>query len=397
MAHRQDDTSSALDAWQRLASDACASLVEVTAGITDPDPGLIARLRKQWDAPIVSVALELARARARAFAKFSDPDSLWCDVQGVEQASSSLAADWKATRFDSTGDATCWDLGCGIGGDAMALSARCSLEAVDIDPVRAWMTGLNAGCPVRVADLRDLDLSGAFVHLDPARRDESSARRAWHPDRYEPPWNEILECTRHARGTACKLGPGIPMPFDGAPPGSEIEFLQEGSRLVQAVIWTGELATDPGRTRATLLQSGTSISGTPVSITQGEGVPGEGDCLLEPCPALERAGLIGLALEAVAGAPWEASPGLGLLVSDAPAGEPWFRDWRVLAVLPMRERSVKTWLREHDAGEVVARTRGGAIDVDVWSRSLRGSGSERFVVFGLRMGTEARALVCQPV
>ena len=66
------------------------------------------------------------------------------------------------------------------------------------------------------------------------------------------------------------------------------------------------------------------------------------------------------------------------------------------AVLPLRERPIKAWLRSHDAGEVVVRTRGGAIEVDRWTRLLRGDGANPFVVFGLRLGMTTRAIVTQP-
>ena len=32
---------------------------------------------------------------------------------------------------------------------------------------------------------------------------------------------------KRARGSACKMGPGIPMPLPGRPEGGEVEFLQE--------------------------------------------------------------------------------------------------------------------------------------------------------------------------
>ena len=81
------------------------------------------------------------------------------------------------------------------------------------------------------------------------------------------------------------------------------------------------------------------------------------------------------------------------MVADHPVEDPWFIDWRIEAVLPLREKPLKRWLREHDAGEVVVRTRGGQVDVDAWSRSLRGRGSTRWVVFALRLGSTTRAIV----
>ena len=398
MGPETDDTSARLAAWALLASPEGAPLVAATAGRTVPGVGLVEKLRKTWPSEAVAAAFELALARAKAHVKFPNRKEIWCDVPGIEQASSETAADWKARRFEVVGSGRAIDLGCGIGGDAMSIARVVDLLAIDIDPLRAWMTQKNAGCRTSTADLRQIDVDDVYIHLDPSRREESTSRRAWSPDTYRPPWKELLALIGRARGAACKLGPGIPVPLEGAPPGSELEFIQEGTRLVQAVLWTGDFVSEGGQQRrATLLPSGESLLGLPEPIPLGEDILEEGACLLEPRVSLERAGLIGRVLGELPGDPREAAPDIGLIASREPASSPWFIDWRVLAVLPMRERDVKAWLREHDCGEVVARTRGRAIDVDAWARSLRGKGSTRYTVFALRLGSTARALVCQPL
>ena len=392
-----DHTSAGLDAWNWLDSPAAAPLLEATEGVAEPSARLVSGLRKQWPAEVVSAALELARARVKSREKFPDQPGLWCDVPGVEQASSALVASWKAKRFERSQVERAVDLCCGIGGDAMSLSRVVDLLAVDIDPLRTWMTQRNAKCATQTIDMRDVAVEDVILHIDPARREEATGRRLWTLDAYRPPWQELLGVIARARGVSCKLGPGVPVPLEGVPPESELEFIQEGGRLVQAVLWTGELATAQHARRATLLPSGDSLLGSVEPIPQTDDVePNEGEFLLEPRPALERAGLIGCALRSQPGEPREAAPGLGLILCDQPASTPWFLTWQIHAVLPMRERAVKTWLREHDGGELIARTRAGAIDVDHWSRALRGKGGTQFTVFGLRLGSEMRAIVCQP-
>ena len=121
-------------------------------------------------------------------------------------------------------------------------------------------------------------------------------------------------------------------------------------------------------------------------------LPEPGDWLVEARPALERARLVAHQLGARDDVR-ELAPGLGLMGSSAATNDPWFTDWRIEAVLPLRERGLKKWLRAHDAGEVVVRTRGGAVDPDTWSRALKGSGSTTWVVFALRLGSTTRAIV----
>ncbi|MDG2030481.1 MAG: class I SAM-dependent methyltransferase [Phycisphaerales bacterium] len=397
MQTETDDTSSVLSAWKLLDSNEGHPLVEAASSAPEATPALIRQLRRDWPVEAVSSALELARARTRAGIKFPGLDALWSDVIGLEQASSRCTADWKAARFERADAREIADLCCGIGGDAMSLVDVGQVLAVDHDPVRAWMAGRNAGCDTRVADVRSLQDCPEFVHIDPARRDGATGHRRWNPESYEPAFAEILELMKKSRGSACKMGPGIPMPLPGRPEGGEIEFLQEGSRLVQAVVWSGALAEHPDQRTATLLPDGHTLSGFPGELPLAEDDPRPGSWLLEPRAALERAGLLDTAIVNLNGDPCEIAPGLGLLCSDAPSESPWFTDWRIEGVVPLREKQIKAWLRAHDGGEVIVRTRGGAVDVDRWGRSLRGKGETTWVLFALRLGLSTRAILTQPV
>ena len=392
MPSDSDDTSAILDAWKQLDSVSGSRLVELTASLEAPGAADIQRFRREWPPPVVSAAIELAQARRRAAAKFTRASELWCDTSGVEQATSQRVGEWKARRFVEGQVTSVLDLCCGIGGDAMALRSHCEVHAVDLDPLRCWMTARNAGCTASVEDVTKLDPSGRYVHVDPARRDEASGRRSWNPEHHRPRWSEITELLDRSRGAACKLGPGIPLPLEGAPMSTEYELIQDSGQLVQAVLWTGDLARDPGTHRATMLPEGRSVSGPPGSVRISSDLPESGTWLIEACPALERARLVSHQLGDRTDV-GELSAGLGLMWSRTPVADPWFVDWRIEAVLPLRERPLKRWLRAHDAGEVVVRTRGRAVDPDTWSKSLRGSGATPWVVFALRLGSTTRAIV----
>ena len=165
---------------------------------------------------------------------------------------------------------------------------------------------------------------------------------------------------------------------------------------MQAVLWTGAFAEGGALRRATMLPSGESLVGSVEPIPQDDdGVLDSGMYLLEPRVALERSGLIGHAVQGLPSTAYEVAPGLGLLVAEQPSSNTWFIDWPILAVLPLRERPLKSWLREHDGGIVVMRTRGRAVDVDQWARALRGKGSTEYVIFAVRLGVQTRAIVCQ--
>lgn len=382
-----------LAAWEWLASDAGRPLLEAAAAVGATTPAAVAALRKLGDADAVRAALELTQARRRAASKFEGAGSLWCDGHGIEQASSGRVAAWKARRF--AGHATI-DLCAGIGGDLMAIARVASAEGVDRDPVRAWMAARNAGVPVQVGDVRDADVRGRLVHIDPARRDERGARHHGL-DGYEPGIDVLRRIWTDAPGGGAKLGPGIDLPIEGAPDGSELEFISEDRTLVQAVLWWGACARHAGLRSATAIRAGEvrSMHGEPGPMPLRDGA--YGPCIAVPDPALERSGLAG-ACSARLGLT-EAAVGLGIAHGPAPSHEDawWWRWYRVEAEIPWRTDAAAAWLREHDAGEVTVKTRGKAVDPDALARAWRGRGSTPWTVFMLRHGNALRAFATVPM
>ena len=398
-----------LEAWRRLAaggSEVERLLAEVDAGTREvgATPALVAGLRKRFDAELVAAALDAVAGQRKAAVKFPGAVPPWGDPQAVEQATSGAVAACKARRFAGLDIA---DLCCGMGGDAMALArvAGERLVVVDRDPVRAWMAAENArtaGGPARVdeavADVEawaaKVELASLAIHLDPARRDERGSRR-FDPEACDPPLSTSLRLVRAARGGAIKLSPGIPVPLPGLRAEEELEFVSERGALVQAIVWAGELVSSPGQRRAT------RVDGDAVETVVGVPAPIPGPCgdsvatLAVPDPALERAGLLGLA-----GRP-ELAAGLGILGGDAsplPAAvRPFFRRYEVIARPPLREEAVRECLRGLGASGARVRTRGDSADADRWTKAVRtglASGVE-LDLFLLRLGDRRVALVAR--
>ena len=379
----------ALAAWQALAGSPCTTLLAELSGIdAAPAPGAIERLRRAHPAAVVAAAIELSIARTRARAKFgARAATLWCDRPGVEMASSPSVAAHKAARFRAAGAPAIDDLCTGIGGDLAELARTAPSVGADLDPVRAWMASMNAGTAVRCADAVLAPGDAPFAHADPARR--AGAARIARTEDLLPPLGALLPGLRARRGAAVKLGPGMDLAPGEREAGDEVEFVSERGTLVQQVLWTGELARAAGRSTATQVDAGRTMTGEPGDPPAGGGVS---RVLLVPDPALERARLLGLAAQAIDAV--DAAPGLGILTADrAPAGEAagWFEAFEVVEELPARERNVAAWLASRGAGIVTVRTRGGACDPDEWQRALRGPGDEPWTVFVLRLGGERRA------
>ena len=141
------------------------------------------RLRKEGHDPdFVAALLTQQRLRARAVAKFGEfADDLLYTADGLEQASRLEVAATHAGRFYNASLATVHDLGCGIGSDAVAMSALgVTVQGVDVDPVTAAVADINlrpwpdsrarVGLAEEFEAPRDPLRSRVGVWLDPARR-----------------------------------------------------------------------------------------------------------------------------------------------------------------------------------------------------------------------------------
>ncbi len=360
--------------WLQEEGEALLGAVGQEAAI---DPATIQRLRKDWPAPAVSAAIELVSARRKASTKFTYSDRLFADLVGVEQATSQAVADHKAARFKQAGITSIDDLCCGIGGDAMSLAQVADVTLIDADPLRTWMAKQNVQAATgkqvhaQIADVTQLDLRDRSVHLDPARR--TDARRIHQYEDYQPGPDFIEDLLTRCPDSAVKLGPGVDL--DALPPG-EIEMIEENNTLVQAVLWSGKLVQH--QRSATVLPAGETISGSPEFVPVAE----VRDYLYAVRPCVERAGLVGN-LCTQTGAQ-STHPQLGLLTADQPVTSPFLTAFRHLHTLPWRQKKVKDWLNQHDAGLVEIKTRGGAVNPDPLQRQLRGTGTTAYTLFILR-------------
>lgn len=303
-----------------------------------------------------------------------------------------MIAEYKAGRIleaiGPTGHVA--DLACGIGGDAMSLARRMQVTGVDTDPLRCWMTGLNARCDVANVDAASFDAGTDVFHLDPGRRDEATGRRLRSPDMWNPPLHSLEAIESCHEGGVVKLGPGIPIDDVPLLEQAELEFVSINAQLSQAHLWIGSLTSNPGHRRATLLPHGLSECGTASFPDLHPGATFD-DVLCVPNPALERSGLHGRVgtrfglMEPVAG--------LGILTGKTRPDSPWFTSFEVDAVMPWREQKVSSWLRANDTSHVEIKTRDQTVDPDMLQRRLSGDGSIPRTVFVLRMGRPVVAIM----
>jgi len=352
---------------------------------------LAERLRARFPAPLVADGLTLQRLRDRAATKFARAPEMMLTRDGLEQASGEAAARHRAARLACAGPVT--DLCCGVGGDLVALGAHGPVLGVDRDPLHAWMAARNAAvygvaeqARTEVADVRATDLAGVTaVFVDPARRTERGRTRDG-----EPPLAWCVGLVERVPRVAVKAAPGLDRAT--VPPGWEAEFVAVGTDLKEAVLWSPAAAE--AVSRATVLVDGdrhTLRPGAGAEVPVGE--PGE--YLLDPNPAVTRAGLVGEL--ARASGTWQIDERIAFLAAAAPVPTPFARTLRVLDSGPWREKELAARIRALDVGSVDIRRRGLAGDVELLrkrlARALAG-GSRRATLVMTRARDRPWALVC---
>jgi SAM-dependent methyltransferase len=368
------------------------------ASLRDYDPGqelaVATRLRREHPAGLVSAALAQARLRQRAVAKFGeDAYRMYFTPNGVEQATRTSVAAYRAGRFTALGVRRLADLCCGIGGDAIAL-ARAGVEvlAVDRDPLtcavakaNAEALGLGALIEVRCADVAEVD-TGAYdaVFVDPARR--GGRGRIFDPEAYSPPLSWAVGAARKAPFAALKIAPGVP--HEAVPAEAEAEWISDGGDVKEAVLWFG---TEPGTRRATLLPGGISVVGRGLPDPAVRPV---GRWLYEPDGAVIRAHLVAEAAEAVGGGLIDET--IAYVTADELRPVPYASAYEITDVLPFGLKSLKALMRKREIGVAVIKKRGSAIEPDDLRRKLKLSGPNSCVIILTRVAGAPSMLIGQP-
>lgn len=299
----------------------------------------------------------------------------------AEQASHPLVAAHRAARFAAGGADLVVDLACGAGMDAAAI-ARTGPEVIgiDLDGGRLRLAAHNVAVAGGAFTARRQDaLSTEAVeaaphapwHADPGRR--TDGRRSRTLAETQPPSGELARAHQGRPGGALVTSPAVALDDPELPDG-ELEFIQVGGRLVEAVVWIGDLATPGVIATATRLEPG--ADGWTTQSLQRRDPPAArpvgqlAGWLLVPDPAVTRARLHHeLALEA--GAVFLADD-RALCTGNRPPDDGWWTPWEVEAELPGRPRGLARSLRGLDELPISIETHGPVGSLDPWWRALTG-------------------------
>lgn len=372
-----------LDEFYFLLSPAGEQLLRETA-VTPIDANthlqIASYLRQQTD--YAQSVLETVLLRQQAQVKFSRAGQMFFTRPALEQASSEVVAAYRAQRFQTAGVQHIADLGCGIGGDSLALAAHAEVTGVDWDPVRVAMAQENVRVygygdrfhPLQadLLELTPLPVGGLF--FDPARRDEHG-RRFRSVQSYQPPLHWIHRWRTWVPETAVKVSPGID--YADIPDDAEAEFISVQGDVKDGMLWFGELHSGVQR-RATLLPGNHTLTTAELPL---EPVPlaSPQSYLYEPDKAVIRAHLVeALAVQMQA---TKIDADIAYLTADHYQQTPFARCFVVEDVLPFQLKRLRHYLRERGIGQVTIKKRGSPLEPSQLRQQLRLEGDMHRILF----------------
>lgn len=350
------------------------------------------------DPTLVAAAMTQSRLRAAGRAKFGPfADGMLFTPDGLEQATRLAVAARHAQRFASAGVAVVADLGCGIGGDAMALAGLDrEVLAVDRDEVTAAVATVNlrhwSDAVVRCEDATTTSLDGVDgAYLDPSRR-TAGGRRVLDPRRASPPLSFVEDLATRLPAVGAKVAPGIAHSL--VPAGAEAQWVSVDGDVVEAGLWFGLLAREGVERSAVVLRAGDATQVDDRDMPTPTVGP-VGAYLYEPDRAVIRAGLVGQVVAAVQGRLLDRS--IAYVTTDSRRDTPLARGYAVDDVLPFGVKSLRTYLRDRGVGRVEIKKRGTAVTPEQLRRQLRLSGDASATLVLTRVAGAQSVLVCHPL
>ena len=265
------------------------------------------------------------------------------------------------------------DLCCSVGGDLLALPAGST--GVDLDEARLLLAQANAAVLGRdvAPGARRRDGPAAAGRRRRLRRPGAAGRRA---ARVRPPGVRAAArrwCCPGATGSA-RSGPRSPPASTTTllPPDVEVEVVSLRGEVKEAVLWAG--AARSGHAPHRDAPAGRRRPARrPGRGRRRSGPPGAG-CSSPTAPSCGRT-WSRRSLAQVGG--WLLDETIAYVSADARVPTPYGRWFEVLEVMPFGLKPLRERLRAYDAGPLVVKKRGTAVEPDVLRKQLKLTGSTR--------------------
>ncbi|RBO71377.1 class I SAM-dependent methyltransferase, partial [Microbacterium sp. H6] len=350
-----------------------------------------------------SAVVGQAHLRSRAATKFGPFAARMLFTRaGLEQATRLGVAARHAQRIRQSGFTRVADLGCGIGGDALAFAgAGLQVHAVDADEVTSAIAAYNlapfgddAAVRHETAEeaLSRLD-DGDAVWMDPARRTSGhSETRRVSADDYSPSLDWAFDVAAR-RPTGIKLGPAHDR--DALPADAEAQWVSADGSVVELVVWSGSLAREGVRRAALVIRGERSHELMAAADTADEPVRELGAFLHEPDGAVIRARLIGEVARSLDAGMLDEH--IAYLTSDAALTSPFVQSFRVRETLPASPKAINAALKANDVGRLEIKKRGVDVDPAAFRKKLTLRGDQDATLILVRIGDQRRAILADRV
>ncbi len=378
-----------------LTSDAGGRLLERLAqeDLSEANTlALVTQLRRDYDADQARAALALAQARRKAQAKFGpDAARMIFTAEALEQASDPLISAYRAQVADGLGVV---DACCGIGADSLALArAGGDVLGLDRDPLRVAIARLNAAALNLPAQFEVADVTAGLppadmAFFDPARRDEQG-KRIFHVEQYQPPLSTIRRWDTPR--IMVKLSPGVDLTeLDGY--GGGVEFISVSGDLKEALLWLG---FERAHRQATLIHGADIFTWPEPAVMPDVPLEAPRGWLVEPDPALLRAGLVQAAAAAFDGTLLDET--IAYFTTRSRPDSPWLRAWEMLDWMPFHLKRLRAYLRDREVGRITVKKRGVAMTPEELTGRLKLRGDESRTLVLTRFQAQPIVIICADI
>lgn len=374
-------------------------------------------LKEKWD--VLKLSTELAKNYTaeerreimdylpliqRAQEKFNTHHFLLCDKLALEQSTAYDISMWKSSLWPSSGNVH--DLCCGMGGDSFFIPENLFITGVDLSEDRLEMYKYNMECfqkkfSTLQGDVRNIlethPLEKAdYFSIDPARRKEVGENQR-NFNHLTPSLEEVLTLAKNYKGGMIKLPPGYPT--EEIPKEAEIIYLGSKQDCRECLVLLGELAKNPGKTRAVLLQKDKVLEYvSEISQEEANFFLSEGPVkkyLTEPCPLFVRSKLFNQFAKQWNGT--VLSQGIAYISTDSPIQMEGFSCFEILDYVPLGTAAVKNMLKKFNVGKITLKKRGVEIIPEEEIKRLKVKGKNEGVLIYTRLAGEKIALLAKRI
>ena len=365
---------------------------------------LLNELRRTFSASEAGALLALARLRRKAATKFPFADQLFLTAEALEQATAWPVAEHHSAWLDQHAPAgTILDLGCGIGGDTLALAQRRRVIAFELDPVRLQFAQANAAA-LGLADQIEFHQADWVLALenkqlptvvaayaDPSRR--VAGKRVFSLHQMQPPLASLLRLQQQITALGVKVMPGLndaEVPIDCG-----VEFISHAGVCKEAILWFGSPAVY--KRWASVHTGGAwqlmAASGAPPPL----GTLQAGQFLHEPDPALIRAGSFAELCQRLDAFLFNAQ--IAYLVSSQLKLDRLVQSFLIQEIHPFSLKMLNRRLQALGIGEVELKKRGFPVEPEELRKRLKlaPGGKPAVIIFTQQENGDHIMLICARV